>query len=171
MARTIAVRPFKNLTGDNQQQYFVAGLSEGLFAQLGRLQALRVVELSEPAPGKTWPSFEETAVKLPSAFALFEGSVHRGNGQVRVTARLVQLASGALLWGREYYGTDSDKFALQGQVAADLAQQLHLTITAAEATRLAAPVRVKTDAQDAYMRGRYLLDRISAVCSVICLLW
>ncbi len=159
--RTIAVRPFKNLTGDTQQQYFVAGLSEGLFAQLGRLQALRVVALSEPAAGAAWPSLEETAVKLPNAYALFEGSVGRGDGQVRVTARLVQLASGALLWGKEYYGTDADKFALQGQVAADLAQQLHISISEAEATRLAAPVRLKTEAQDAYLKGRYLLDSLN----------
>jgi TolB-like protein/Tfp pilus assembly protein PilF len=154
--RVIAVRPFQNHTGNDEQRFFTAGLTDVLLAQLGAIRALRVVALAEPAPGRM-PSLDETAAKYPRAFAVLEGSVARAQGQVRVSARLVQLASGAILWSRNYTESDADAFGLQGKIALELASELKVAMTDADTRRVLAKGPATPAAQEAYLRGRYQL--------------
>ncbi|HEX5215825.1 MAG TPA: protein kinase [Vicinamibacterales bacterium] len=154
--RVIAVRPFQNQTGDDAQRFFTAGLTDVLLAQLGAIRALRVVALGEAPAGKT-PSLDETAARYPGAFAVLEGSVARAQGQVRVSARLVQLASGAILWSNNYTESDGDAFGLQGRIALELANELHVAMTTADTRRVLAKGPATPAAQEAYLRGRYQL--------------
>ena len=149
--RVIAVRPLKNLDGTDVQRYFASGLTEVLLANLGAVKALRVVALPDPAP-----SAEEMA-RLGDA-AILEGSVQRDAGRIRVSARLVHASSGSLLWGRVYEGAETDAFGLQARIASDLVRDLGVPVTAVESGRLARKYISNQEAQDAYLRGRYLLD-------------
>jgi len=148
--RRIGVRPLKNLTGDAGQDYFAAGLTEILLAHLGAIKALKVTEVASGQP-----------VALADLYGWLEGSVQRNGGRIRIAARLVETAGGTVLWGRTYDGTEAEAFGLQGQIAADLARDLGVSVTDLESRRLTRRYVANPAAQDAYLRGRYLIDNFN----------
>jgi serine/threonine-protein kinase len=152
--RTIAVKPLKNLTGDANQDYFAAGLSDVLVAQLGGIRALRVVALADSGPAADPATY-------PGVQAILEASVQRAEGRIWLSARLVPVAGGALLWGRTYDGTDGEVLSLQGRIAADVAKDLKVSVSDTESRRLSRTYHVSREAQNAYLRGRYLLDSLT----------
>jgi serine/threonine-protein kinase len=148
--RRIAVRPFKNLTGDKEQDYFAAGLTEILLAHLGGIKALKVTEVTNAQQAAP-----------PDLYGWIEGSVQRNAGRIRITARLVETGSRTTAWGNNYEGAESEAFNLQGQMAADIAKDLGVSVTDTESRRLTRKYVANPAAQDAYLRGRYLIDNFS----------
>jgi TolB-like protein/Tfp pilus assembly protein PilF len=149
----IVVRPFHNLTGDPAQEYFAAGLRDVLLAHLGSIRALHVIPLEV--------NIEDVRSRHPNVTHILEASVLRANGRLRISVRLANAATGTITWGRPYDGSDTEVFALQGLIAAELARDLNIHVTDAESRHLSRTYHVSADAQEAYLRGRYLLDTLA----------
>ncbi len=94
---TIGVRPLRNLTGDPGQDLFATGLTEVLLSQLGAIRSLRILEVTDPVASR-----DGTQPAVPGVEAWLEGSVQRAGGHVRISARLLQAGTGAILWGGSY---------------------------------------------------------------------
>jgi TolB-like protein/Tfp pilus assembly protein PilF len=158
--QSLAIRPLVNLSGDASQMYFAAGLTDLLLSHFGSVHMLRIVAVPSGPGAHDEPDSPALARRL-GVDGVFEGSVQRSAGRVRVSARLVRASSGAIVWGRTYEGSEREAFNLQSQIAADVTREIGLSLTTHESRQLARTYTLTSEAQDAYLRGRYLLDTLS----------
>jgi TolB-like protein/Tfp pilus assembly protein PilF len=154
----LVVLPFANLSGDPQQDYFSAGLTDEMTTQLGRLDPERLGVIAATASkliaGKPMAEVGRT---LDVQYAL-EGSVRRGGNQVRIDVQLIQVSDQTNLWADSYTGDLGDILHVQDEVAAAVASQIRvalpvgaLGVNGAKGTARA----VNPEAYDDYLRGRF----------------
>jgi serine/threonine-protein kinase len=151
---SIAVLPFANLTPDAADDYFSDGLAEELNLLLTRVEGLRVVAWHSAAQLRGWDrDLKSIREKLKVGFVL-KGAVRRTTDQVRVTAQLIDTASGAVLWSEGYNRTLRGVFAIQEEIARAIVQTLPGALgTAAPAS----PVRAvpNLDCYNLCLQGRF----------------
>ncbi len=151
-AKSVAVLPFVNMSGDAKDDYLSDGLSEELLAALGRDPALRIVARTSSFAFKGRSvSVQQIAAQLGVA-QLVEGSVRRSGEQLRIVVQLVNGATGFRVWSRDYPLQLRDLFEVQATVANDVVAQLFPGARRAPAAR-----RITTrdiDAYDAFLRAR-----------------
>jgi len=137
-------------------------MTDELTSQLANISQLRVISRGSVMQfkGKNRPPTPEIAKKL-DVDAVVEGSVIRAGDKVRITAQLIDARSDRHLWAKSFERSSKDVLALQGELAAAIANEIHVTLTPAEESRLAKGRTVKPDAYDAYLKGRYFFNRPS----------
>jgi len=157
--RSLAVLPLANLSGNPSQDYFADGMTEALITELGKVSALRVISRQSTTQYKgAKKSVPEIAREL-NVGAVVEGSVLLDGDRVRVSVQLVQAVPERHLWAESYDRQRRDVLALDGEVARTVAKEIKITLTPDEETRLARTRTVNPAASEAYLRGRYFLDR------------
>ncbi len=164
---SVAVLPFMNLGGDPSQDYFSDGLSEELRATLARNLKLRVMAQASSSRFRDRKDDAKTiAAKLGVAY-LLDGSVRRSGNVLRITADLIEGASGFSRWSQTFDRVMEDIFAIQSEIADTVARALMARVAdddagpqagAASAPRVAAGSTSSVAAYDAYLRGRALYD-------------
>ena len=156
--RSIAVLPFENLSGDPSQDYFADAMTEELTSDLGKISALRVISRTSAMHyKKTQKTAPEIAAEL-NVDGLVESSVVRSGDRVRITAQLIDARGDRHLWSESYERNLQDVLTLQSDVARAIARQVRAAITPDENERLR-PQPVDPRAYEAYMRGRFFVDR------------
>lgn len=158
---SVAVLPFKNLSGDPKQVYFSDGLSEEVRATLARNRKLKVV--AEVSSGKFRDSdagAADIATQLGVAF-LLQGSVRWSGATVRVAADLIEGATGFSRWTQIFERRIDDVFAVQSEIAGTVALALAAQVApgSAKEQRAASGGTVDVAAFDAYLRGRALYEQ------------
>lgn len=159
--RSLAVLPLDDFSGSDDDDYFSAGLLDELTAQLSQIAGLRVVSRTSVM------RYAGTATPIPQigrelqVDAVIEGSVRRVDDRVRITVQLIHAASDTHVWTQQYDRSLGDVLALQSEVALDIARQISAELSPEESTLLGrtAARDVAPAAQDAYLRGRYELDK------------
>ena len=161
-AKSIAVLPFANDSGDPDQRYFSDGLTEDLIIALNQYSGLKVIgrESSFRFRGTALDS-RAIGRKLGVAH-LLEGSVSRLGGTVRIRAELVNASDGSTLWSRHYDRPYEDLFALQDAITHAVAAALETRLKLGDT-----PAVLQTDrppsgslaAYNAYLKGNYLAGR------------
>jgi DNA-binding SARP family transcriptional activator/TolB-like protein len=157
--RSLAVIPFANLTGDPEQDYFVAGMHDALVTELGQIAALKVISR------QSMIRYLDSDLPLPAIArelgvdALVEGSVPSAGDSVRMTVQVIRAEPEEHLWARTYERPLRNALALQGEVAQGIARAIDATVEPAVETRLASKRVVDLKAQEAYLRGLYQMDR------------
>ncbi len=154
----LVVLPFTNLSGDPQQDYFSAGLTDEMITQLGRLDPERLGVIAATASKLLADKpIAEIGRTLDVQYAL-EGSVRRGGNQVRIDVQLIQVSDQTHLWADSYTGDLGDILHVQDEVAAAVASQIRvalpvgaLGVNGAKGTARA----VNPEAYDDYLRGRF----------------
>jgi TolB-like protein/DNA-binding winged helix-turn-helix (wHTH) protein/Flp pilus assembly protein TadD len=153
--RSIAVLPLENLSHDQDQEYFADGMTEALVTNLGKVGELRVISRTSVMRYKgTKKPLQEIAHEL-QVDALVEGTVTRSAGRVRITANLVQAWPETHLWADSFERELGDVLALQNDVSRTIANQIQISLTPQERTRLANTRQVDPAAYEAYLEGRY----------------
>jgi TolB-like protein/class 3 adenylate cyclase len=136
-AKSIAVLPFANMSEDKDMAYFADGVHEDLLTQLALLGELKVVSrTSVEEYRKTTKNARQIATELGVA-SLVEGSVRRAGNRVRVTAQLIDARSDKHLWGNNYDRDLKDIFAIQSELAIEVARALNVSLSPSEQARLA----------------------------------
>lgn len=149
----IAVLPLVNLSGDPTQEYFADGMTDELIARLAQVNDLRVISRSSVMQFKgTKESLHEIAKKLHVTMVV-EGSVTRDKDRVRISAELVDVASGRAVWAEVYERDLSDVFAIQSDVAQMVVRRVDARITPQERGRLERVATVNPEAHNAYLQG------------------
>ena len=153
---SIAVLPFANLSGDPQQEYFSDGLTEEILNELAQNEALEVTGRTSSFAYKGQnQDLRKIAGELNVA-NLLEGSIRRDGQSLRVTAQLIKGASGAHLWSRTYDRQLSDVFAVQSELAADVAQALSVKLQVNDISR-AKGGTTNVEAYDLWLHARELV--------------
>jgi TolB-like protein/class 3 adenylate cyclase/Tfp pilus assembly protein PilF len=118
---SIAVLPFKNMSGDPEQEYFADGISEDLITELSRFRDLHVIARNSvfAFKGKSIQT-EAFRMELGVDFVV-EGSVRKSGDRMRVNAQLVNTSTGTQVWADRYDRTVSDVFALQDEIVRSIA--------------------------------------------------
>jgi TolB-like protein/DNA-binding winged helix-turn-helix (wHTH) protein len=160
--QSIAVLPLENLSGDPAQEYFADGVTEELTTDLGKIAGLRVISRTSAMHYKgTRKTLPEIAREL-NVDAVMEGAVARSGNRVRITAQLVEASSDRHLWAESYERDLRDTLALQDEIARDVANQVKITLSPQEQIQLAKAHPVDPEAQEAYLKGRYELNKWTA---------
>ena len=156
---SIAVLPLKNLSSHPEQEYFVDGMTEALIADVAKIGALKVISRTSVMryKGSDKP-LSEIAREL-SVSSIVEGSVLRAGDRIRITVQLIDALKDAHLWAESYERELTNVLSLQGEVAQAIAQQVKVKLTPQEQARLIERRTVEPAAHDAYLRGRYHLNR------------
>jgi TolB-like protein/Tfp pilus assembly protein PilF len=157
--KSLAVLPLNNLSGDPAQEYFADGVTEALISNLAQVRALRVISrISVMRYKGTNKSLQEITGEL-KVDAVIEGSVQRSGGKVHVTARLIPAATDSPTWSQEYDRDLSDVLKLQSEIARAITDEIRIQVTSVERTRLTSARSVNPQAQEAYLLGRYHLNK------------
>lgn len=135
---SIAVLPFANLSGDPEQDYFADGIVADLITQLSRLRDLLVIARNSTLmfKGRT-VRVQDVARDLGVRFIL-EGSVRRAGNRIRVTAQLIDGASGGHVWAERYDRELTDFFELQDEITKAVTVALQVNLTEGDTARIAA---------------------------------
>jgi TolB-like protein/Flp pilus assembly protein TadD len=153
--QSIAVLPLRNLSQDPEEEYFVDGLTEALITDLSKISSLQVVSATSVMSYKnTRKSLPEIARQV-NADTVVEGAVVRSGGKVRITVQLTDAASDRHLWAETYERDMGDVLELQGEVARKIAAEIRIKLTPREQDRLAGGRRIRRDALQPYLEGRY----------------
>ncbi len=157
----LAVLPFENLSGDQEQDYFSDGLTEEMITQLARLQPGRLGVLARTSVmqyKRAAKKVEQIGRELGADYIL-EGAVRREGNRVRISAQLVRVSDQEHVWAQSYDRELSGILAMQGEVARAVAGQVKLTLTASEEARLASARPVVVEAHEAYLKGRFFWSK------------
>jgi len=160
--QSLAVLPFTNLSQNPDQEYFVAGMHDALIAELAQIGALRVISRTSAMQyRKSDKSVPEIAREL-NVDAVVEASVLRAGDSVLIRAQLIQaLPEEQNLWARSYERDIRDVLAIHGDVARAIAQEIKVTLSPQEQTRLASARRVNPQSYEAYLRGIFALNQFT----------
>jgi len=172
---SIAVLPFVNMSDDASNEYFSDGLSEELLNLLAKIPEMHVAARTSSFAFKdqTEIGVAEIARELNVAHVL-EGSVRKAGNQVRITAQLIDAASGYHLWSETYDRELENIFAVQDEIAARVTDSLKITLlgdapssreTSPEAYELFLQAQYIShqDNMDAYQRAIDVYEQVVAI--------
>ncbi|HYG08027.1 MAG TPA: winged helix-turn-helix domain-containing protein [Stenotrophomonas sp.] len=151
--RSLAVLPFADISDEGGQEYLAEGLAEEVLIQLAQSPSLRVVGRTSSFSFKGQrKDFRDIGRMLGAAY-LLEGSMRRDGDELRVSARLLRADDGTHLWSGNYARELRDVFAVQEEIARDVALALSVKLDAAQFIRSrGGPTNV--EAYQRYLRWR-----------------
>jgi serine/threonine protein kinase/Tfp pilus assembly protein PilF len=151
--RSIAVLPFKNLSGDTDNAYFADGIQDEILTRLSKIADLKVISRTSTQNYKSAPkNLRDIAKQLGVAYML-EGSVQKSGDAVRVNVQLIRAGNDSHLWADTYDRKLTDIFSVETEVAKAIAEQLRAKLTGQEEQVIAARPTDNPRAYDAYLRG------------------
>ena len=157
--RTIAVLPFRNLSGDPQADFYEFSLADAVITELAQVRSVIVRPSSYVAAyaGQT-PDPRQVGEEL-AVQAVLAGSFFRAPDSLRVTAQLVATATGEILWSDKVDVQAQDFITVQDTLAERVVAGLRLTLTPEEQARIEHRPTASAPAYEYYLRGRDLLLR------------
>jgi eukaryotic-like serine/threonine-protein kinase len=131
--KSIAVLPFENLSKDEENAYFAGGVQDEILTNLAKVADLKVISRMSVMKYKSGPerNLREIAKTLGVSHVV-EGSVQGAGGRVRVSAQLIDARTDTHLWAEHYERDAADVFAIQTEIAQQVANQLQAKLSAAE---------------------------------------
>ncbi len=154
-AKSIAVLPLVNTSGDPGNDYFSDGLSEELIAVLAKIPGLKIIGRSSSFLFKGKSDDSRTIGEKLGVTNLLEGSVRKQGDRVRIVAELINAADGRALWSETYDRELKDVFAVQSEIATAVTEQLKIKLLGAPAKSDAAPSNDNLAAYNALQQGTF----------------
>ena len=153
--KSIAILPFRNLSGDAEQEYFSDGIAEEIIVTLSNIDNLIVIgrSTSFQFKGGTLPVTE--VGKMLGVATILEGSVRRSGNAMRITAELINIADGRQVWAERYDRELTDIFEIQDDIAGNIAKKLKLRFFDDD-TR---SIPVKMEAYEFLLKGRFYMEK------------
>lgn len=159
--RSICVLPFANMSGDPEQEYFSDGISEDITTDLSKVSGLAVTARN------TAFTFKGRSMRVPdvarelSVSHVLEGSVRKAGGRVRITAQLIDGATGDHVWADRYDRDLTDIFAIQDEISASIVEALKIELLPRERQAIENRGTDSVEAYDYYLKGRQFFHNIT----------
>jgi adenylate cyclase len=150
---TLVVLPFINFSGDSDQDWFTDGVVEDMITALSRFRSFAVIARNSSFSYKGRAADVRQVARELGVRYVLEGSVRRAGTQLRITAQLVEGATGAHLWAEHFDGSVADVFAVQDRITADVAMIVGPQIQVAEIERSRRERPGSIAAYDAYLQA------------------
>lgn len=159
--RRIAVLPFSNISPEEKDAYFSDGMTEELISTLSRIQGLRVIARTSMMQYKgTSKNVAQIGSEL-RVNAILEGSVRKSGNKLRITVKLIDVASQEPLWSEEYDRELTDVFMIQANVAQRVAEALQVKLLTEEKSQIGKSGTGNTEAFTLYLQGRFAWSKRS----------
>ena len=151
--KSIAVLPFENLSDDKSNAYFAEGIQDEILTRLSKIADLKVISRTSTQKYKSAPdNLREIGQQLGVANVI-EGSVQKIANAVHVNVQLIRAATDEHVWAESYNRKLDDVFAVEGEVASAIAEQLSLKLSGTEQKAVTAKPTENAAAYDAFLRG------------------
>jgi adenylate cyclase len=157
----IAVLPFSNISPNPEDEYFADGMTEELISTLSKIRELKVISRTSVMRYKqTNKSISEMALELEVG-TILEGSVRKAGDKLRITVQLIDSSSSGHLWSESYDRELKDVFAIQTDIAREVADALKLQLLPSEIMKIEKEPTKNTEAYSLYLKGRYFWNQMS----------
>jgi adenylate cyclase len=151
---SICVLPFQNMSGDAEQEYFSDGISEDITTDLSKVSALEVIARNTAFQFKGQSvDMSDVASKLGVSHVL-EGSVRKAGNRVRITAQLIDGATGGHVWADRYDRELTDIFEIQDEISKAIVDALKVKLLPAEKKAIEQRGTTNVDAYNYYLMAR-----------------
>ncbi|HKQ38119.1 MAG TPA: adenylate/guanylate cyclase domain-containing protein [Verrucomicrobiae bacterium] len=157
--KSVAVLPFENLSENKENAFFADGVQDEILTNLAKIADLKVISRTSVMQYKTGAprNLREIGQQLGVAH-LLEGSVQRAGNNVRVIAQLIDARNDAHLWAHTFDRDLADVFAIQTEIARNIADQLQAKISPNEKKAIEQAPTTDLAAHDLYLRAQLLYD-------------
>lgn len=151
----LAVLPFANMSSDPSDRYFADGMTEEIISTVSKIGELQVISRTSVM------RYRDTTVPLSqigrelSAGSILEGSVRKAGNKVRITAQLIQANDDRHLWSQSYDRDLTDVFAIQGDIAEQVAASLRVHLVEGQKKEMRKQATASPEAHTLYLKGRF----------------
>jgi adenylate cyclase len=159
---SIAVLAFSNMSGNPEQEYFSDGISDDIITELSRSRSLFVMARNSSFTYKGRPVDVKQVARELGVRYVVDGGVRRSGDRVRVTAQLVEAATGSQIWAERYDRDVQEIFALQDEITTAIVKAIIPVISDAELGRILRKPPGSLDAWEAYQRGLWHMEKHNA---------
>ena len=156
-AKSIAVLPFVNMSGDPTNDYFSDGITEEILNALAQVPALKVAARTSAFAFKGKDEDLRKVGDILGVATVLEGSVQRADDEVRITAQLIDTRSGYHLWSEKYDRKLANIFAVEDEISKAITDKLQVQLAGGSGQTLVAQKTIDPRAHDFYLRGLTLL--------------
>ena len=161
-AKSVAVLPLVNTSGDPSNEYFSDGLSEELIAVLAKIPDLKVIGRSSSFLFKGKSADSGVIGQKLGVANLIEGSVRKQGERVRIVAELINAADGRSIWSETYDRELKDVFAVQTEIATAVAEQMKVKLLGEKARSDAVPSNQNLAAHNAVLQSDFYFQQQTA---------
>ena len=154
---SIAVLPFDNMSGDDEQEYFADGITEDLVTALSKIRWFFVIARNSTFTYKGQAVEVTQVARELGVRYVIEGSVRRAGNRVRITAQLIDATTGRHVWAERYDRLIEDIFELQDEMAQTIVGAVEPELSAAERENAVRKPPESLDAWETYQRGLWHL--------------
>jgi adenylate cyclase len=142
------------MSGEAEQEYFSDGISEDIITDLSKVSALEVTARNTAFTFKGKSVDVRHVAREVGVSHVLEGSVRKAGGRVRITAQLIDGATGNHLWAERYDRNLDDIFALQDEISREIVAALKLRLQPDEKNAIAKRGTASAEAYDLYLMAR-----------------
>ena len=153
--KSIAVLPFENLSDDKSAAYFADGIQDEILTKLASVADLKVISRTSTAKYKSKPEDLKIVSRQLGVAHVLEGAVQKAGEKVRVNVQLIDARADSHLWAKTYDRELKDLFAVESEVAQEIADSLQAKLSPAEANTLATAPTKDPAAYDLFLKGEY----------------
>ncbi len=153
-AATIAVLPFTNMSGQQDNEYFSDGITDDIISALTGIPGLRVAARASAFSFKRRQEDLVAVGRTLGVQSLVQGTVRRSRNRVRVTAQLTNIGDGFQLWSERFDRDLDDIFAIQDEIARSIVQRVQIALGLAHQSAMVTRPTDDLQAYELYLRGR-----------------
>ena len=157
--KSIAVLPFDNLSRDPDNAYFCEGVQDEILTRLAKVADLKVISRTSTQHFKSTPDNLPQIAKQLGVAHILEGSVQKSSDQVRVNVQLINALTDAHLWADTYDRKLTDIFAVESEIAKNIAETLQARLSGSEKSSIAKTPTVNPEAYELYLKGRFFWNK------------
>lgn len=153
---SICILPFQNMSGDSEQEYFSDGISEDITTDLSKISALAVTARNTAFQFKGQRVDVSAVARKLGTSHILEGSVRKAGDRLRITAQLVDGATGDHIWAERYDRELTDIFAIQDEISHAIVDALQVRLLPQEKSEIESRGTNNADAYNLYLMARQL---------------
>jgi TolB-like protein/Tfp pilus assembly protein PilF len=162
-AKSIAVLPFGNRSEDKANAFFADGIQDEILTRLAKVADLKVISRTSTLRYKSSPENLPAIAKQLGVAHVLEGSVQKAGDHVRVTVQLMRGTTDSHVWAETYDRQLTDIFAVESEIAGNIARALQAKLTPGEQQAVGAKPTNNPAAYEAYLRGLAIWNELSTV--------
>jgi serine/threonine protein kinase/tetratricopeptide (TPR) repeat protein len=158
-AKSIAVLPFSNLSQEKANAFLADGVQDAILTDLSHIADLKVVGRTSVMQYKSDAARDLRKIGNELGVAnVLEAAVQHAGNRLRVNAQLVDTRTGTVTWAQQYDRDSNDLFAVQSEIAQEVARQLQTQISDAERVAIERKPTGDLAAYDLYIRSKILIE-------------
>lgn len=158
---TIAVLPFKNMSNDEEQEYFADGVTEDIIANLSSWKSFPVISRNSSFSFKGQDLKTSEIAQELAANYIVEGSIRKGGNKVRITANLIDVKDDQQIWSKRWDRLLDDIFEVQDEVSQEVAALITPALKSKEHERAKRRPKASFSAWDSYLQALSIFNQFN----------